>query len=79
MTPAENGHTDAPMPDGPLRDNAAWRAYFQHEERMARALRPPEPSYVIEQKSPAGKTPGFEFTITHPDPDAAERQALELA
>jgi hypothetical protein len=62
-------------PDGPVRDNAAWRRYFEHEERMARALAPREPSYEISQKSPAGKTPGFEFTITHPDPEEAAKLA----
>ena len=70
---------DSIRPEGPVRDNAAWRKFFEHEERMARALRPPEPSYTIEQKSPAGKTPGFEFTISHPDPDECERKALEWA
>jgi hypothetical protein len=62
-------------PDGPVRDNAAWRRYFEHEERMARALRPAEPSYEIARKSPAGKTSGFEFTISHPDPDEAAKLA----
>lgn len=44
---------------------------YQHEERMARATAAPTPVYEIARKSPAGKTSGFEFTITHPDPDAA--------
>lgn len=48
---------------------------YQHEERMARATAPPTPMYEIARKSPAGKTSGFEFTITHPDPD----EAAELA
>lgn len=66
--------TETPRPDGPVRDNAAWRKYFEHEERMARALRPAEPSYTLERKSPAGKTPGWEFAISHTDP--AEIEAL---
>jgi hypothetical protein len=64
-------------PDGPVRDNAAWRRYFEHEERMARALRPTEPSYEIARKSPAGKTSGFEFTISHPDPEEAAKLARQ--
>ena len=35
----------------------------------------PSPMYEIARKSPAGKTSGFEFTITHPDPDAAAELA----
>lgn len=50
-----------------------------HEEKMARALRPAEATFEIAQKSPAGKTGGFEFTITGPDPDEVERKALEWA
>ena len=67
--------TDTPRPDGPVRDNAAWRKYFEHEERMARALRPAEPSYELARKSPAGKTSGWEFTITHTDPAEMEKLA----
>ena len=74
---SDNGET--PRPDGPVRDNAAWRRYFEHIERMARATAPREPSYEIAQKSPAGKTTGFEFTIQHPDPDEVARLALEWA
>ena len=67
--------TETPRPDGPVRDNAAWRRYFEHEERMARALRPAEPSYELARKSPAGKTSGWEFTITHTDPAEMEKLA----
>ena len=74
---SDNGET--PRPDGPVRDNAAWRRYFEHEERMARAGRTSEPSYTLEQKSPAGKTAGFEFAISGPDPDEVEAKALDWA
>lgn len=65
--------------EAPARANVATLLRYQHEERMARATAPPHEVYVIEQKSPAGKTGGFEFTITHPDPDVAEKKALEWA
>ena len=51
----------------------------QHEERMGRLLAPKEMSYSIQQKSPAGKTTGFEFEISGPDADEVERKALEWA
>lgn len=59
----------------PPRANVATLLRYQHEERMARATAPPQPSYEIARKSPAGKTSGFEFTITHPDPDEAAKLA----
>lgn len=59
------------------RANVATLLKYQHEERMARVLAPPQPSYEIARKSPAGKTSGFEFTITHPDPDECARLAKE--
>jgi hypothetical protein len=71
--------TDTPRPEGPVRDNAAWRRYFEHVERLARAAAPREPSFTIEQKSPAGKTGGFEFTVTGPDADEVEAKAKEWA
>ena len=75
----DNNATEIPMPDGPVRDNAAWRRYLEHQERMAKALAPKDPHYAIEQKSPPGKSGGFEFTVSGPDPDAVEAKALEWA
>jgi hypothetical protein len=59
----------------PPRVNAATILRYQHDERMARATASPHPSYEISRKSPAGKTSGFEFTISHPDPDEAAKLA----
>jgi hypothetical protein len=70
---------EIPRPDGPVRDNAAWRRYFEHEERMARATAPREPSYTLEQKKPAGATAGFEFAISGPDADAVAALAKKWA
>ena len=78
MTNTATGQ-EPPRPDGPVRDNAAWRRYFEHEERMARATAPREPVFTIEQKSPAGKSGGFEFAISGPDADAVEAKAKEWA
>jgi hypothetical protein len=65
----------------PKRANVATVLAYQHEEAMARATQPRTvtPSYEISQKSPAGKSPGFEFTILHSDPEEAARQAEEWA
>lgn len=57
------------------REQIAVMLHNQHEERMARALRPAEPSYELARKSPAGKTSGWEFTITHTDPAEMEELA----
>ena len=57
------------------RANVATLLRYQHEERMARATASPTPMYEIARKSPAGKTSGFEFTITHPDPGEAAKLA----
>ena len=59
----------------PARANVATLLRYQHEERMARATADAKPSYEIARKSPAGKTSGFEFTITHPDPVEAAKLA----
>ena len=61
------------------RANVATLLAYQHEERMARATAEQRPSFEIAQKSPAGKTGGFEFTISGPDADAVEAKALEWA
>jgi len=67
------------------REQIAAMLRYQHEERMARATTGATPSYTIEQKSPAGKHSGFEFTISHPvceafpTPEAAQEAAEELA
>lgn len=67
-------------PESPVRDNAAWRRYFEHEERMARANGAArEPSYTIEQVAPPGKTGGFAWSVAGPDPDAVAAKALEWA
>ena len=68
---SEQNNTSAP------RANVATLLRYQHEERMARATASPSPMYEIARKSPAGKTSGFEFTITHPDPDEAAKLANE--
>lgn len=65
--------------EAPKRANVATLLAYQHEERMARASAAAQPSFEIAQKSPAGKTGGFEFTISGPDPDAVEAKALEWA
>jgi len=39
---------EPPRPEGPVRDNAAWRLYFEHEQRMAQAARSGDPSASVE-------------------------------
>ena len=51
-----------------------------HEERMARAQAVSrEPSFTIEQVAPPGKSGGFSFTITGPDPEAVAGLAKKWA
>jgi hypothetical protein len=65
--------------DVPLRANVATLLKYQHEERMGRILAPPHETYEITQKSPAGKTGGFEFSVSGPDADVVEAKTLEWA
>ena len=61
-------------PEG-LRANIATKLWYEHTEKMARTLAPPQPHYELARKSPAGKTSGWEFTISHPDPAEIEKLA----
>jgi len=74
-----DNNTTEPMRAMTARETVSTMLAYQHEERMGRLLAPPAMSYTIEQKSPAGKTAGFEFEVSGPDPDAVEAKALEWA